>query len=116
MAVRRKRGVYAASFVICSPSSRSSPYVGGEIAKFATLRGKENIVPVLFAGIPNNEPSATDEQRAFHDELVSRLPVPLASDYRGWEDKRDRVIAAVKSGAETIAARMGLVDETRAAS
>ena len=77
--------------VICSPSSRSSPYVGGEIAKFATLRGKENIVTVLLAGIPNNEPSAIDEQRAFHDELVSRLPVPLASDYRGWEDKRDRI-------------------------
>ena len=77
--------------VICSPSSRSSPYVGGEIARFATLRGKENIVPVLFAGIPNNEPSAIDEQRAFHDELVSRLPVPLASDFRGWKDKRDRI-------------------------
>ena len=77
--------------VICSPSSRSSPYVGGEIARFATLRGKENIVPVLLAGIPNNESSAIDDQRSFHDELVSRLPVPLASDYRGWKDKRDRI-------------------------
>jgi DNA-binding IclR family transcriptional regulator len=33
-----------------------------------------------------------------------------------FEDKREQVIAVVKAGAETIAARMGLVAETRAAS
>lgn len=33
-----------------------------------------------------------------------------------FEDKRDRVIATVQVGAQTIAARMGLVAETRAAS
>jgi WD40 repeat protein len=77
--------------VVCSPNSRSSRYVGGEIASFAALRGKEHIVSVLIAGVPNNEEPGTDGQKAFHDELVMRLPVPLAADYRGWDDKRDRI-------------------------
>ena len=77
--------------VICSPSSRSSPYVGDEIAKFAAMRGNAHIVTVLLAGVPNNEGPGTDAQKAFHDELVARLPVPLAADYRGWREKRDRV-------------------------
>ncbi len=77
--------------VICSPASRSSRYVGDEIARFAALRGSEHIVSVLLAGRPNNEASPADEPAAFHDELVSRLPVPLAVEYRGWDEQRDRV-------------------------
>ena len=77
--------------VVCSPHSRSSAYVGGEIASFAALRGKEHIVPVLLAGIPNNEDPSADAPKAFHDELVLRLPIPLAADYRGWNDRRDRI-------------------------
>lgn len=74
--------------VICSPNSCASAYVGGEIASFATIRGKEHIVSALVGGRPNNE--AGDAEPAFHEELVSRLPVPLSADYRGWNEP-DRV-------------------------
>jgi WD40 repeat protein len=74
--------------VICSPNSRASAYVGGEIASFAAIRGKEHIVSALVSGRPNNE--AGDAEPAFHDELVGRLPVPLAAEYRGWNEA-DRV-------------------------
>lgn len=77
--------------VICSPRSRASAYVGAEIANFASLRGKEHIVSVLLAGRPNNEAGGDDTEKAFHEELVTRLPIPLAADYRGWDDKRHRV-------------------------
>lgn len=46
---------------------------------------------VLLAGVPNNEGTAAASDLAFHEELVSRLPVPLAADYRGWRERRDRV-------------------------
>jgi WD40 repeat protein len=90
-AIERTLQSSAKLLVVCSPNSRSSPYVGGEIARFAALRGKEHIVSVLLAGVPNNEEPGPDGQKAFHDELVMRLPVPLAADYRGWDDKRDRI-------------------------
>lgn len=77
--------------VICSPHSRASAYVGAEIASFAAMRGKEHIVSVLLAGRPNNEAGSDDADKAFHEELVARLPIPLAADYRGWKDRRDRI-------------------------
>lgn len=76
--------------LICSPASRASAYVGGEIRTFATLRGPEHIATVLVSGLPNNETQPEDERRAFHPELISRLAVPLAADYRGFDPKRDR--------------------------
>src|SRR5215467_9343317 len=41
--------------VICSPAARRSAYVNDEIRMFAQSSGAENIIPILFAGIPNNE-------------------------------------------------------------
>jgi WD40 repeat protein len=80
----------ATLLVICSPDSRASAYVGGEIATFAATRGKDHIVTVLRGGRPNNEAGVAESEKAFHDELVARLPVPLAADYRGFDDTRDR--------------------------
>ena len=77
--------------VICSPNSRASAYVGAEIASFASLRGQQHIVSVLLAGRPNNEAGGDGSEQAFHEELVARLPIPLAADYRGWDEKRDRI-------------------------
>ena len=77
--------------VICSPHSRASAFVGAEIANFAAIRGKEHIVSVVLAGRPNNEAESDEADKAFHEELVTRLPIPLAADYRDWEDRRNRI-------------------------
>lgn len=81
----------ATLLVICSPDSRASAYVGGEIASFAAVRGPQHIVSVIVAGHPNNEIGRGEAGMAFHDELASRLAVPLAADYRGVDVKRDRL-------------------------
>jgi WD40 repeat protein len=82
----------ATLLLLCSPASRQSPYVDGEIALFAEARGAEHIVPVLVGGVPNNEAGAGDDDaRAFPDRLVSLLPVPLAADFRGLDPARDRI-------------------------
>ena len=71
--------------VICSPNSASSHFVADEIRRFAQHRGKEHIVPILLDGIPNDEATGSDQaRRAFPEELVRLLPMPLAADYRGF--------------------------------
>ncbi len=90
-AIEATLGSSATLLVICSPDSRASTYVGGEIATFASVRGPEHIVSLIADGHPNNEASRGDAGMAFHDELVRRLPVPLAADYRGFDVTRDRI-------------------------
>src|SRR5262245_61405036 len=82
--------------VICSPNSASSDYVTEEISRFVEYRGKEHIVPVLLDGVPNNEARSEDAGRkAFPEQLVRLLPMPLAADYRGFDSQRD----AMRKGA-----------------
>ncbi|WPB73801.1 toll/interleukin-1 receptor domain-containing protein [Archangium violaceum] len=82
----RELGDSAKLLVICSPHSAASPYVADEIRRFSEHRGKEHIIPVLLDGIPNNEAGPEDVHRkAFPEQLVQLLPIPLAADYRGFD-------------------------------
>jgi hypothetical protein len=63
--------------VICSPDARASIYVNDEIKVFAATKGANNIIAVLFRGIPNNEATPEQQnQRAFPDSLCDALPMP----------------------------------------
>jgi WD40 repeat protein len=78
--------------VLCSPAARASQFVNDEIERFALARGADHIIPLLVAGLPNNE--ATSEQSAlmaFPDALCAHLKMPLATDYRGFDPGRPRV-------------------------
>jgi tetratricopeptide (TPR) repeat protein len=80
--------------VICSPNSRASKAVNQEVERFSAYRGTENIIPVLLAGVPNNNAKPEQEdQKAFPEALVQRLAMPLAADYRGIDGHRDRPTA-----------------------
>jgi hypothetical protein len=70
--------------VICSPNARSSAYVNDEIVRFASLNHAKNIIPVLLAGVPNNDAAIHQEnEKAFPDTLCALQKMPLAtSDYR----------------------------------
>ncbi len=77
--------------VVCSPHARRSAYVGDEIQRFATTRRATDIVPVLLAGIPNNEVRpGHEDQRAFPDALCAALEMPLAVPYLGIDVERQR--------------------------
>jgi len=92
-AVARHLRASASLLLLCSPHSRASAFVGDEIARFAATRGADRIVPVLVDGIPNNEARtpADDARRAFHDALLHLLHLPLASDFRNFDVRKDRV-------------------------
>jgi hypothetical protein len=78
--------------VLCSPAARASRFVDDEIRRFARARGPEHIIPLLVAGVPNNE--ATPEQQgemAFPDALCEAMAMPLAADYRGFDPERSKV-------------------------
>ena len=56
--------------VLCSPNARRSQYVNDEIRLFVKERGRENIIPVLVSGIPNNEAKPEqEEEKAFPEAL-----------------------------------------------
>jgi WD40 repeat protein len=78
--------------VICSPNSAASDYVADEISRFAEHRGKEHVVPILLDGLPNNEAKEEDAgRRAFPEQLVRLLPIPLAADFRGFDTKGGKI-------------------------
>jgi hypothetical protein len=57
--------------LICSPEGRASRYVNDEIKQFVEMRGAEHIIPVLFAGVPNNEARTEQEgEMAFPEGVV----------------------------------------------
>ena len=58
------------SSLVCSPHSRSSPYVNEEIRRFAETHGTSVIIPILIAGIPN--PLATKHGSPFRTHCASR--------------------------------------------
>ncbi len=41
--------------VVCSPDARSSPYVNDEIRRFVGIKDANHIIPIIVAGLPNNE-------------------------------------------------------------
>lgn len=78
--------------VLCSPAARASEFVNDEIRRFARARGPERIIPLLVAGIANNEAMPEQSaQMAFPDALCEVLKMPLAVDYRGFDPGRSRV-------------------------
>src|ERR1700693_5856030 len=78
--------------VICSPRARGSEFVNQEIRTFAALHGAENIIPVLIAGIPDNEATpASQLEKAFPSEVFELMKMPAAIDYRNFDERRSRI-------------------------
>lgn len=78
--------------VICSPAARDSTYVDDEIRRFIGYRGSDHIIPVLLAGIPNNEAGSEQvSDLAFPQALCEALQMPLAVNYRGFDPAREKV-------------------------
>jgi TIR domain/WD domain, G-beta repeat len=78
--------------VICSPQARGTQYVDDEIRWFASLRGVNHIIPVLVAGIPNNEARPSQEtDKAFPEALCSLMEMPLAVSYLGYDPEQDSI-------------------------
>ncbi len=86
--------------VLCSPNSRASEFVDDEIRRFVTKKGAERLVPILVAGIPNNEGDpANPSHWAFPAALCEALPMPLAADYRGFNPKAHKLDRGTFAGA-----------------
>lgn len=84
--------------VLCSPESRKSEYVDDEIRRFAKLKGAENIIPILVAGVPNNEAGEDQEEdKAFPEAMVEAMGMPLATSYLGFNPRKDKVNKGVFS-------------------
>ena len=78
--------------VVCSPAARASRFVNEEIAAFASTQGADRIIPVIVAGIPDNEARAEDErERAFPDALLQCMRMPLAISYQHFNPARHRI-------------------------
>ncbi len=78
--------------VLCSPAARKSEYVNDELRRFAKLRGAENIIPLLIEGIPNNEVRPEQEnESAFPAALCEVKEMPLATDFRNFDVRRDKL-------------------------
>ncbi len=98
--------------VLCSPGARRSRYVSLEINRFAQLRDAGQIVPVLVAGGPNNDPGVDAAEWAFPDALSDVLGShPLAADLRrAWSIKGRR--AKLARGSPWVQLVAGIVGAT----
>lgn len=77
--------------LICSPHARQSKFVNDEIRRFTKERGAEHIIPVLIAGLPNNEAKPDqEEEKAFPEALCEIQEMPLAASYIGYDMKRNK--------------------------
>jgi WD40 repeat protein len=91
-AVRRHLADSSNLILVCSPSARRSSYVNDEIRRFAECRGAGRIIPVLYAGIPNNEASESREaEKAFPEALCELMQMPLAVSYAGFDHAKDKI-------------------------
>jgi len=78
--------------VVCSPHARASSYVDDEVRRFVAARGAEHVVPVLYAGQPNNEVAKRGaSQAAFPQALIDAIALPLAVDYRAAARSGSRI-------------------------
>jgi hypothetical protein len=54
--------------------------VNEEIRQFASMKGADNIIPLLISGIPNNEAKGEQAaEMAFPDALCEVMEMPLAT-------------------------------------
>jgi WD40 repeat protein len=85
--------------VICSPHAKKSDYVNDEIRRFVKSNGPESVLPILLSGIPNNEakPDQKDEM-AFPEALCEVMAMPLATNYVGFDVRKDRVSKGLFEG------------------
>ncbi len=78
--------------VICSPNSRKSDLVNGEIRQFADLNKDRKIIPIIIDGIPNNEARVEQEHlKAFPESLVEIQSLPIAIPYKGVDAAKEKV-------------------------
>ena len=78
--------------VLCSPAARGSRFVDDEVRRFIQARSSADVIPLLLAGVPNNEVRAGQEdQMAFPQALCDALQMPLATSYLGLDPKRDKI-------------------------
>jgi WD40 repeat protein/type II secretory pathway pseudopilin PulG len=76
--------------LICSPSSRASPFVNDEVRRFIEAKGSANIIPLLLSGIPNNEAKLGQESLlAFPEALCAAIELPLAVPFRDFDAHKD---------------------------
>jgi TIR domain len=75
--------------VLCSPSSRKSRYVDGEIELFNKEKPRNKIIPILLAGIPNNE-AENESEKAFPENLFLKYKMPLAINFKNFKIKADK--------------------------
>ena len=78
--------------LLCSPAARGSRFVDDEVRRFIEARSAADVIPLLLAGLPNNEalPEQAD-QMAFPQALCDALQMPLATSYLGFDARRDKV-------------------------
>ena len=97
--VEKNLKLSAKLIVICSPDACASQYVDDEIRRFAQNRGAANIIPILFAGIPNNEARPGQEHEvAFPRALCEVMQMPLAANYLGFDVQKDKINKGVFLG------------------
>jgi len=78
--------------VVCSPGARKSRYVNEELQYFAECNDPKNIIPIIVAGIPNNEAADDqEEEKAFPQALCEVLEMPLAISYAGINLKKEKL-------------------------
>ena len=80
--------------VVCSPASRQSVYVSEEIATFIAERGVHNVIPVLVAGMPNDEAQRRKQpgEAAFATLFIDKLgDTPWAPDFRNFDQPEKRI-------------------------
>lgn len=106
--------LYASSklLVVCSPNSRASKYVEDEINRWIKNKSSADIIAVLIGGTPNNE-AVEEQEKAFPEALVQVLPMPLATDFRGFKGLHPRLIRKQFTSAwyKTLADLLGLSRE-----
>lgn len=77
--------------LLCSPDACRSAFLNDEIRRFVKTHSPSDIVPVLVAGLPNNEIRGDDPTlAAFPPALCERLELPLAADFRDFNTASPR--------------------------
>lgn len=86
--------------IICSPNSRKSDFVNGEIQAFAKMYDANNIIPILLSGMPNNEATKPEQEdgKAFPEALCEIMQMPLATSYLGFDARKDKINKGAFSG------------------
>jgi hypothetical protein len=101
--IRRHLARSAKILVICSPNAVASRFVGPEIDDFVVLHplpspatgetpSRGDIVAVMIDGLPFNETSGpSDPRNAFPEALCRALDLPIAIDYRSFDQRRNKL-------------------------